>query len=149
MNDVVPTTTPTVSLPRGSWYLLEGICQNPTPWTTTVLTMRAARLWSKLHKANPARVGEYNFEKRLPREDGESEGAFLARAEKSADAYETWQKELLPLSINAKEKTAIEKGISWALKNRDKVWPQNNDYILAILNAFDAGADDEDDAESA
>jgi len=144
MNEVVANLPPPVSLPRGSWYMLEAVCQNPAPWTTTVLTTRAARLWSKLHKANPATTEEYKFEKRLFKSEGESDVAFAVRVEARDDAFEAWQQAPLFLTVNAKEKAVIEKGLAWALKNREKVWPQNNDLILAILTTFDVDADDED-----
>jgi hypothetical protein len=148
MNDVVASApTPTISLPRGSWYLLEGVCQKPAPWTTTVLTTRAAKLWSKLHKANPAISGEYKFEKRIIKQEGESDSAFATRVDASGEAFDAWQRDPLSLPISAKEKATIEKGIAWALKNRDKTWPENNDLILAILTTFDASADDEEDTE--
>jgi hypothetical protein len=145
MNDVaIPST---VTLPRGAWYLLEGVCQNPTPWTTTVLTTRAARLWSKIHKANPAKNDDgLRFDRPMLRTEGESEFSYQTRAVSFNDAFDSWQQSGLELSISAKERSTLEKGVTWALKNRDKVWPQNNDHILAILTEFDADDGDDENA---
>lgn len=136
-----------VTLPRGAWYLLEGVCQTPAPWTTTILTTRAAKMWSKLHRVNPAKVAGCNFEKRVIKQEGESDIAYANRVDGFNDAFEVWQNEELPLDISKKERATLEKGIAWALKNRDKVWPQNNDKILAILTAF--SIEDEEDDEIA
>jgi hypothetical protein len=136
-----------VTLPRGAWYLLEGVCQTPAPWTTTILTTRAAKLWSKLHRANPAKSGDRNFERRIIKNEGESDIAYANRVDGFNDAFEVWQNESLSLDISKKERTTLEKGIAWALKNRDKVWPANNDKILAILTAF--SIEDEEDDEIA
>lgn len=144
--EAVPTIPTPVSLPRGSWYLLEGVCQNPTPWTTPILTVRAAKVWSKLHKANRAKTDAHNFEKRLIRAEAESESAFSSRAEAFTEAFEDWQNAALSLVLTKHDRTTLEKGIAWALKNRDKVWPQNNEHILAILTEFEVeGAEDSAD----
>lgn len=145
--EVIPTTPPT-KLSRGAWYLLEGICQNPAPFTTPALTVQAAKIWNKVHKANRAKTDEFNFEKRLLRAEGESDAAFAVKADTFTEAFEAWQASDLELVLTKRDRTALEKGIAWALKNRDKVWPQNNEHILAILTEFDIeGADDAEDAE--
>lgn len=145
-NEVIPV--PPTKLSRGAWYLLEGVCQNPGPFTTPVLTVQAAKVWNKLHKANRAKTVDFNFEKRLPRNDGESDSTFAARADTFTEAFEIWQASDLELVLTKRDRATLEKGIAWALKNRDKVWPQNNEHILAILTEFDIeGADDADDSE--
>lgn len=142
--DQVRKTT-SYTLTRGALYLIEGLLQTPTPFNTTVLTHRASKLWSRLRRENKPKAMiegvEVNLEKNFTR-DGRSEEEFAKYRLARDEAYLAWQDEQTTIDLTKKEEAVVTTGIAWAIKNRDKVWPVNNQHIAAILDAFQLTEDE-------
>lgn len=136
----IPTPTTPYKLLRGGAYLIEGVLQR-TEYTTTIgLTRRAARLRRKLRDQNKA----VDFEKAMVRKPTETDIEWSNRQVEHNERFTEWSEQSVILELTDKEKTFLkEKALKWAFSNRDKVFPQNNDSVLSIIEAFDL----EDDGE--
>jgi len=149
MNTASPTITPH-KLTRGALYLIEGLLQKTEPFTTPVATRRAARTWLKIHKFNPAKQDDIDFEEQLIRATGDSDIQWAQRQVDRNKLWKAWQESEATINLTAKEvKLLVGTAIKWALKHRDKVWPENNLHVLSILEAFPDVCDDDDDEEPA
>lgn len=139
-----PVATPTTAhaLTRGAVYLLEGLLQLPTPWSGEKKTRHATKLWSKLRRLNPCEKDKIKFAKSTVRPEGLTDLAWQTEVIRRADLFEVWQDEAFALDLTSRESALLHTGIEWALKNRDKTWPQNNQHIESILDAFDIGDDE-------
>ena len=134
--------TPTFTITRGAAYLLEAALQRPDAFTTTSATVRAARAWDKIRKLNPCKDSTFNFEKGVLRPEGVSDADFQKTQLAFSDAFDKWQEEEITVELTEKLRVACVSGINWAVKNRDKLWPRNNNHVLSLLVAF--GLEDEE-----
>lgn len=137
----VPTTSFTVT--RGGAYQVEGILQQTAYTTTPGLTRRAARLRRKLREMNPAKVADVDFEEGVVRSAKQTDIEWAQAQKDRNDLFEKWQKEYVVLELTQKEADFLRtKALKWAFSNRDKVFPQNNDHVLSVIEAFDPEEDD-------
>lgn len=144
-DEVVKKTT-TLTLTRGAVYLIEGLLQTPTPFKTTVLTHRAAKLWGKLRKLNKCEAtvdGEMTNLEKAYAKGGRSDEEFARYRLARDDAYQTWSDQEITIELTKKEIDTVTTGIEWAIKNREKIWPQNNNHVAAILDVFDVTDEEE------
>jgi len=142
---VAPSPVP-YTLTRGAWYLLEGLLQTATAFPNThLMTKRVNHLLRRLKRENKpiSIIDDKTIDHSKPqvRENDISDLKWQQFAVAMGDAFSDWKEQPLTLDLKRKELAVLEIGIEWALKNRDKIWPENNEYILCILEAFD---DDED-----
>lgn len=134
--DAAPKTT-TYNLTRGAAYLLEALCQLPD-WQkgNRNLDRRVNALWCKLHKHNPPRTDEFDFEKGVLKRKDEDPTEFAARGQLFKDAFQRWQDEPMTLELTKRHQDALLKGLVWGFNNRDKWAHQNNQHVASILDAF-------------
>ena len=132
----VPATPYTVT--RGGAYQIEGILQQTAYTTTPALTARAARLRRKLRRANPAKLGEVDFEEGVVRSAKQTDIEWAQAQKDRNDLFEKWQNEMVTLELTKKEADFLtNKALKWAFSNRDKVFQQNNDHVLSVIDAFE------------
>ncbi len=140
-------TTPTTSyeLTKGGAYLIAGLLQHHTEYTTTIpLTKKAARLRRKIEQQNPCVFEDRNLEKPVIKNAAETEIEWTIRKQAHQDDFKAWQEQRVTLELTQKEKDFLcHKALKWAFGNRTKVFPENNDHVLSIIEAFDL----EDDGE--
>lgn len=132
----IPTTPYKVT--RGGAYQIEGILQQTAYTTTPGLTRRAARLRRKLRNANPAKLGEVNFEEAIVRATKMSDIEWAEHQKSRNELFDKWQDEEVTLHLTKKEADFLaHKALKWAFANRDKVFTQNNDHVLSVIEAFE------------
>ncbi len=136
-----PVATPTTAykLTRGAVYMLEGLLGVGVAWPGEKNTKRANKLWGKLHRLNPCEKDGIKFAKSSARPEGMTDLQWQTEVVRRNDLFDAWQDEPFALDLTQRETALLHTGIEWAIKNRDKVWPQNNQHIGAILDAFDVG----------
>lgn len=132
----VPTTPYTVT--RGGAYQIEGILQQTAYTTTPGLSRRAARLRRKIRNANPSKVGEVDFEEAIVRSPKTTDIEWAQAQKDRNELFEKWQDEEVTLNLTKKEADFLtHKALKWAFSNRDKVFTQNNDHVLSVIEAFE------------
>ncbi len=138
----VPTTP--FKLTKGGAYLVEGLLQR-TEYTTTVpLTRKASRLRRKIRAANPCKKDDLDFERPFIRGANQTDIEWAQTQKDRNILQDAWENEEVVLELTQKEVDFLRhKALKWAFTNRDKVFAQNNDHVLSIIEAFDL----EDDGE--
>ncbi len=142
-----PITTPTTAyeVTRGGAYLIEGLLQHHTEYTTTIpLTKKASKLRRKLKQQNPCVLDGKDLEKTVIKNAADTDIEWTLRQDTHREDFRRWQDQKVKLELTAKEKDFLcNKALKWAFANRTKVFPENNDHVLSIIEAFDL----EDDGE--
>ncbi len=131
-----------IDLTKGAAYLLESIFQRHEPFTTPAATVSAAKAYGYLRKVNPASKDGFSFEKSIIRSKGETDIEWATKQDAHSSSFKEWQSETVVLEMGDKRRDLCRTAINWALKNRDKVLPQNNEHVLSLLTGFEI-ADDE------
>jgi hypothetical protein len=139
-------TTHKIDLTKGAAYLLESIFQRHEPFTTPAATVSAAKAYGYLRKANPAKR-TFDFEKATIRAKDETDIDWTIKQDAHKTDFLAWQSEIVVLEMGDKRRDLCRTAIQWALKNRDKVLPQNNEHVLSLLTGFDITDDESSDDE--
>lgn len=140
-------TAHTIDLTRGAAYLLESVFQRHEPFTTPSATVSAAKAYGYLRKMNPAAKNGFNFEKNIIRTKEETDIEWAIKQDTHSADFKAWQAETVVLEMGDKRRDLCRTALQWALKNRDKVLPQNNEHVLSLLTGFEIADDESHDEE--
>ena len=140
-------TTHKIDLTRGAAYLLESLFQRHEPFTTPTATVSAAKAYGYMRKVNPATHKGFSFEKTFIRTKDETDIDWAIKQDAHSSAFKEWQAETVVLEMGDKRRDLCRTALYWALKNRDKVLPQNNEHVLSLLTGFEIADDESQDEE--
>lgn len=140
-------TTHKIDLTKGAAYLLESIFQRHEPFNTPAATVNAAKAYGYLRRSNPPTRGGFNFEKATIRSKDDSDIDWTIKQDAHSTEFKAWQAEIVTLEMGDKRRDLCRTAIQWALKNRDKVLPQNNEHVLSLLTGFEIADDESSDDE--
>jgi hypothetical protein len=147
----------TITVPKGSAYILEGCMQNSGPCTTPNKILLWGRIWDKVRKAVdrgiavPWQKELLDFETPVLRGDDESELAFKRREVAFNAAFDAWKEQPCTLVFTDKYRDAIREALKYVIAHKDDERAQTRvatslhwgKLLIAFGLATDSDADDE------
>lgn len=158
MSDTPKTSN--LKLTRGAAYLLEGILQDPRPCDTPIKTVKWAKLYGTIRKANERTITAAGITADLekirnkillsfPVLEGDAGLAIQTRKKEEAlleleDANEAWRQETIEVALTQKQIDVAKTAVEYRCKNQDisrGIVMPNNEHSLSLL--VELGLDEE------